>query len=62
MTFLIENEAGKMEEVFLNPGDAYHIPTGKKHRMIATEDCDVYEVPTPHLDDVVRLEDGYGRG
>ena len=37
------------------------IPPGKKHRMIALEDCDVFEVSTPHLEDVVRLEDGYGR-
>jgi hypothetical protein len=29
--------------------------------MIALEDCEVFEVSTPHLDDVVRLEDGYGR-
>jgi hypothetical protein len=32
-----------------------------KHRMIAVEDCDVLEVSTPELDDVVRLEDRYGR-
>jgi hypothetical protein len=29
--------------------------------MIGIEDCDVFEVSTPHLGDVVRLEDGYGR-
>jgi hypothetical protein len=32
-----------------------------KHRMTAIEDCDVLEVSTPELDDVVRLEDRYGR-
>jgi hypothetical protein len=32
-----------------------------KHRMIAVEECDVLEVSTPELDDVVRLEDRYGR-
>jgi hypothetical protein len=32
-----------------------------KHRMSAVEDCDVLEVSTPELDDVVRLEDRYGR-
>jgi hypothetical protein len=32
-----------------------------KHRMIAIEACDVLEVSTPELDDVVRLEDRYGR-
>jgi hypothetical protein len=29
--------------------------------MIAVDDCDVFEVSTPQLDDVVRLSDGYGR-
>jgi len=29
--------------------------------MVAVEDCDVFEVSTPELDDVVRLEDRYGR-
>jgi hypothetical protein len=32
-----------------------------KHRMSAIEACDVFEVSTPELDDVVRLEDRYGR-
>jgi len=61
MKFLIENDAGTLDEVILLPGQSHHIPTGKKHRMIAIEDCDVFEVSTPHLDDVVRLEDSYGR-
>jgi quercetin dioxygenase-like cupin family protein len=42
-------------------GDAHHVPVGKKHRMIAVEDCDIFEVSTPQLDDVVRLDDSYGR-
>jgi hypothetical protein len=29
--------------------------------MVAVSDCDVLEASTPHLDDVVRLEDRYGR-
>jgi hypothetical protein len=29
--------------------------------MTAIEDCDIFEVSTPELDDVVRLEDRYGR-
>lgn len=61
MNFVFENENGVMEEILLVPGEAHHIPTGRKHRMIAVEDCDVFEVSTPHLADVVRLEDGYGR-
>lgn len=61
MNFVFENDKGILEEILLSEGEAHHIPTGKKHRMIAVEDCDVYEVSTPHLDDVVRLEDSYGR-
>lgn len=61
MCFVFESPQGVLEEIILLPGEAHHIPTGKKHRMIAIEDCDVFEVSTPHLDDVVRLEDGYGR-
>jgi mannose-6-phosphate isomerase len=61
MDFVFEDEKGEMLTVRLNAGEAHHIPTGRKHRMIAVEDCDVFEVSTPHLDDVVRLEDGYGR-
>jgi quercetin dioxygenase-like cupin family protein len=61
MAFVFEDEAGKLNEIILEAGEAHHIPPGKKHRMIAIEDCQVFEVSTPHLDDVVRLEDGYGR-
>jgi quercetin dioxygenase-like cupin family protein len=61
MNFVFENEKGELQDVLLLPGEAHHIPTGRKHRMIALEDCDVFEVSTPHLDDVVRIEDSYGR-
>ena len=61
MDFVFDNEQGQLETIPLNAGEAHHIPTGKRHRMIALEDCDVFEVSTPQLDDVVRLEDGYGR-
>jgi mannose-6-phosphate isomerase-like protein (cupin superfamily) len=47
--------------VDLVPGDGWHIPPGLRHRMLALEDTDVLEVSTPELDDVVRLEDRYGR-
>jgi quercetin dioxygenase-like cupin family protein len=61
MNFLFENDAGVIEEIIMSSGDIHHIPAGRKHRMIAIEDCEVVEVSTPELDDVVRLEDGYGR-
>ncbi len=43
------------------PGDVFHVRPHTIHRMIAAEDTDVLEVSTPELDDVVRLEDNYGR-
>lgn len=45
----------------LQPGDSFHITPGLRHRMIAETDCDILEASTPELDDVVRLEDRYGR-
>ena len=49
----------KMEVVAA--GGAYRFPPGTVHRIRALEDTRVLEVSTPHLDDVVRLEDEYGR-
>ncbi len=45
----------------LSPGDRIHVPAGTIHRMTAIEDSDIFEVSTPEIDDVVRLEDRYGR-
>jgi quercetin dioxygenase-like cupin family protein len=45
----------------LLPGTSVRIPPGLRHRMTAVEDCDILEASTPELDDVVRLEDLYGR-
>jgi mannose-6-phosphate isomerase len=52
---------GKRSKLRLAIGECLHITPGMKHRMVALEDCDVLEVSTPELDDVVRLEDRYGR-
>ena len=54
-------EGDELQKIVLEPGQAKHIPTGTVHRMRALSTCDVFEVSTPHLDDVVRLEDRYGR-
>lgn len=60
LRFVVE-EDGAMVERLLVPGDSYHIVPHTRHRMIAVTDCDVLEASTPELDDVVRLEDAYGR-
>jgi mannose-6-phosphate isomerase-like protein (cupin superfamily) len=52
---------GPLEEVEIGAGDAFHYRPGTVHRVTALEDLLVLEVSTPHLDDVVRLEDAYGR-
>ncbi|MGE0043877.1 MAG: cupin domain-containing protein [Vicinamibacterales bacterium] len=45
----------------MGPGEAVHVTPLTVHRMTAIEDTDVYEVSTPQVDDVVRLEDRYNR-
>jgi mannose-6-phosphate isomerase-like protein (cupin superfamily) len=52
---------GERRLVPLRAGQAFHIPPRLIHRMEAVEDTDVAEVSTPELDDVIRLEDRYGR-
>ena len=54
-------EAGPRQTVRLGPGQGWHIPPGTRHRLSALEESDILEVSTTELDDVVRLEDRYGR-
>jgi len=42
-------------------GAAFHFPPGTVHRLTAVDDATIIEVSTPQLEDVVRLEDRYGR-
>ena len=50
-----------LHEQEIGPGYAWRVEPGTVHRIEAIEDSVVLEVSTPHLDDVVRLRDGYGR-
>jgi mannose-6-phosphate isomerase-like protein (cupin superfamily) len=59
LIYFLEGEPPRTRE--LAPRDPFHVPPGMRHRMIAVEDTDVLEVSTTELDDVVRLEDRYGR-
>ena len=54
-------EDGAMRQRRLAAGEAYRIRPGVKHRMRAEARCVILEVSSPELDDVVRLEDRYGR-
>ena len=56
-----EADGGELEVVEVGPGDALRYPPGTLHRVTALEDTLVIEVSTPQLDDVVRIDDRYGR-
>jgi len=59
---LFVEEDGEIVRLEMKAGDVYHIRPGTRHRMVAGPDgCDIFEVSTPELHDVVRLEDRYGR-
>jgi mannose-6-phosphate isomerase-like protein (cupin superfamily) len=52
---------GDLDAIEISPGSAFRFRPGTVHRVTALEDTLVVEVSTPFLDDVVRLEDRYGR-
>jgi quercetin dioxygenase-like cupin family protein len=52
---------GELVKREMLPGESVRITPHTVHRMTAIEDSDIFEVSTPELDDVVRLEDRYGR-
>ncbi len=54
-------EGGELTTRRMKAGDTLHITPGTRHRITAVEDTDIVEISTPELDDVVRLEDRYGR-
>jgi len=60
MTLRFDRGEG-VQEIEMGPGDVFHVAALTRHRMIALCDVDILEVSTPELDDVVRLEDSYGR-
>jgi mannose-6-phosphate isomerase len=57
----LEDDRGVVETEELGPGDHQRVATGRIHRYEAIERVELMEVSTPELDDVVRLEDRYGR-
>jgi mannose-6-phosphate isomerase-like protein (cupin superfamily) len=54
-------DGAELKTVRMSEGDSIHLAPGTRHRFTAVEDADIYEVSTPEIDDVVRLEDRYGR-
>lgn len=64
LTGLLELELGMENERVkhrLEAGSGYHIRPGTRHRLRALSACDILEASTPELNDVVRIEDAYGR-
>lgn len=57
----LQDDAGELVVEELGPGDHRRVATGRIHRYAAIERCELVEVSTPELDDVVRLEDDFGR-
>ena len=56
------DQEGELIEHRVREGQVFHVKPGTRHRMVGgPEGCDIVEVSTPELDDVVRLEDRYGR-
>ncbi len=51
----------KLEDMRLTRGQSFRITPGTVHQMEAITDCDILEASTPELEDVVRLQDRYGR-
>ncbi len=57
----LANADGVLEVHELNPGDSWRIDVGRVHRFEATSEVKLIEVSTPEIDDVVRIEDDFGR-
>jgi mannose-6-phosphate isomerase len=57
----IGDPGGPLDIEVVGAGRSFHIKPGTVHRWRALEDTIVLEVSTPEVDDVVRLEDRYGR-
>jgi mannose-6-phosphate isomerase-like protein (cupin superfamily) len=61
LELLVGPRLDQLSSHHLSEGAVFHVAPGTLHRMTAISDCRLLEVSTNHLDDVVRLEDRYGR-
>jgi mannose-6-phosphate isomerase len=61
MDLELEGDDGSMSTHRMGEGQLVRIVPGRRHRMTAVEDCEFFEVSSPEINDVVRLEDRYGR-
>ncbi|HWF58352.1 MAG TPA: cupin domain-containing protein [Candidatus Dormibacteraeota bacterium] len=61
LDLVLEDDAGDLHVHRMTPGMSARVRPGRRHRFIAVEDTELFEVSSPEMDDVVRLEDSYGR-
>jgi mannose-6-phosphate isomerase len=60
LIYRVQSDAD-LKDVQLKLGESFRITPGTIHQMVAVTDCDILEVSTPEVNDVVRLSDKYGR-
>ena len=61
ISYRVQGKDDVLDDVRLKTGESFRITPGTIHQMVALTDCDVLEVSTPELEDVVRIKDKYGR-
>lgn len=61
MVLVLGEEGGVLVDRPMKAGDSYRVRPGTIHRMRAVTDCDVLEASTHEVEDVVRIDDDYGR-
>lgn len=61
LDLVLEDDAGEVRTHRLTTGMSARVRPGRRHRFRAVTDVDLCEVSSPEIDDVVRLEDSYGR-
>jgi mannose-6-phosphate isomerase-like protein (cupin superfamily) len=61
LDLVLEDDSGTVHTHRLTAGMSARVRPGRRHRFRAVTDVDLCEVSSPELDDVVRLEDDYGR-
>jgi mannose-6-phosphate isomerase-like protein (cupin superfamily) len=61
LDLVLESADGVLETHRLAPGMSAHVHPGRRHRFSAVEETELFEASSPEIDDIVRLEDRYGR-
>jgi len=61
LDLVLEDDTGEVATHRMGEGMSARIRPGRRHRFVAVSDVDLLEVSSPEIDDVVRLQDDYGR-